>query len=153
MRKLKKLLCVIFLFSTLINHAVLASAAAYSTTESVDYEKLEEDAKSIFRVLSKMTELRIEENVRHSDYRSIFVRWDEVDGADCYQIQLSDNPYFYSCKSTIVPARRNLCYSFSINDNIDAAYYIRIRPAVDVKGYNGYYRMFGYRWSNTVTAK
>lgn len=158
MKKLRKILCVTMICIMSMNFAVSASAATinnYSIPQkSTDYSKQMETALGVFKVLSTSPSLYLEKNKRYSDYRHIKVTWTKVENANCYQIQIADNPQFENSRNSIIPARIDLYYNFSINENIDDTYYIRIRPAVDMKSYTGdYYRIYGYRWSPTIVAE
>ncbi len=108
-------------------------------------------AASMIENMRKSTEVTLEKNNIHTDYRHIKITWEKVSEATQYEIQIADNPMFRDVQSSKRLSKQGLYWNFSIKENIDATYYIRVRPRFVYVFRGEYFTMYG-RWSNVVVA-
>lgn len=131
---MKKLICLLLTVTMLLNCSLTALA---STRE-------EDEMKSTVLTMS-------ENKITDVGNRHIKVKWEKVDGANGYQLQIAndenfENAVFKSSKSI------RLYYNFAaVPGDVKGTYYIRVRPKFVYKeSEDGY--LYG-QWSNVVVAE
>lgn len=110
-------------------------------------------ATSMIENMRKSTEATLEKNNIHTDYRHIKVTWEKVSDVSRYDIQISDNLMFKDAETKHRYPRTGFgnYWNFSLTNDIESTYYIRVRPVFAYKFNNEYFAVYG-RWSNVVVA-
>ena len=148
----KKIICLLLVVVLVLGCSTTSFAAEQciggSREEIASYTKT---AASMFENMRKSTEVTLEKNNIHTDYRHIKVTWKKVSEAAQYEIQIADNPAFKDADSSKRLPKQGLYWNFSLRENIDATYYIRVRPRFVYMFRGEYFTMYG-RWSNVVVA-
>lgn len=153
MKKSKKIICLLLTFILAMSCTTTAFAA--EKPNAAEFQKkitsYTKSAASMFENMCKTTEVTLEKNNIHTDYRHIKIKWEKVDKAAQYEIQIADNIQFKDAESSKRLPKQGLYCNFSLRENIDATYYVRVRPRF-VYVWNGeYFTIYG-RWSNVVVA-
>lgn len=149
----KKIICLLLVVVLVFGCSTTSFAAEQQCIggfrkEIATYTKT---ATSIIENMRKSTEVALQKNNIHSDYRYIKITWEKVSEAAQYEIQIADNPMFKDADSSKRLSKQGLYWNFSIKENIDATYYIRVRPRFVYRFRGEYITMYG-RWSNVVVA-
>lgn len=150
----KKIISLLLTFILVLCCTTTAFAADESKCAATFQGKMAvymKSAASMFENMCKSTEVTLEKNNIHTDYRHIKIKWEKVDKAAQYEIQIADNPAFKNADSSKRLSKQGLYWNFSLRENIDATYYIRVRPRFVYVFRGEYFTVYG-RWSNVVVA-
>lgn len=110
-------------------------------------------ATEVARGLTRKTKVELDQNIRHTTYRHIKVRWKKTGCITAYQIQIANNRKYRQAISSMCSEGHGLYWNFSITDHMDDAYYIRVRPVYNYRNKDGkWMRLYG-RWSRSVTVE
>ena len=150
----KKIICLLLVVVLVLGCSTTSFAADEPKCAAAFQEKIAaymKSAASMIENMCKTTDVTLEKNNIHTDYRHIKISWKKVDKAAQYEIQIADNIQFRNAESSKRLSKQGLYWNFSLRENIDAMYYIRVRPRF-VYVWNGeYFTIYG-RWSNVVVA-
>lgn len=149
----KKIICLLLVVVLAFGCSTTSFAAEQQCAGSFKKEitSYMKTATSMFGNMRKSTEVTLEKNNIHADYRHIKITWEKVSEAAQYEIQIADNPMFRDVQSSKRLSKQGLYWNFSIKENIDATYYIRVRPRFVYMFRSEYITVYG-RWSNVVVA-
>jgi hypothetical protein len=136
-------------FATKVNQEETKNTNSYSVS---NYRKI--NYNHIFDYMKKMG-AKVETELQKNEYNSngerhLKITWKAVNGADAYQIEIADNPYFKNSETKRRVPRQGNYYNFVIDENVDATFYIRIRPIFVIENYNEEYITIYGRWTNLV---
>lgn len=128
---------------------------SYKRLLTIDNNKVN-NYLSLFRSMTTKPEIKVVANeITSTNHRYIKLNWERIEHANGYKIQISTDKNFKNCVvDRIKPSNANILKqscSASISENVESAYYIRIKPVFDIEINDRYYRMYGV-WSNTVVA-
>lgn len=153
MKKSKKIICLLLTFILAMSCTTTAFAA--EKPNAAEFQKkitsYMKSAASMFENMCKTTDVTLERNNIHTDYRHIKIKWEKVDKAVQYEIQIADNIQFKDADSSKRLSKQGLYWNFSLRENIDATYYVRVRPRFVYVFRGEYFTMYG-RWSNVIVA-
>ena len=129
---MKKLICLLLTVTMLLNCSLTALA---STRE-------EDEMKSTVLTMS-------ENKITDVGNRHIKVKWEKVDGANGYQLQIANDENF---ENAVIKSSKSIrLYFAEVPGDVKGTYYIRVRPKFAYKeSEDGY--LYG-QWSNVVVAE
>lgn len=146
----KKIICLLLVVVLALGCST-TSFAAEQCVKGYQITAYMKTAASMIENMCKTTDVTLEKNNIHTDYRHIKIKWEKVDKAAQYEIQIADNPAFKNADSSKRLSKQGLYWNFSLRENIDATYYVRVRPRFVYVWNDEYITVYG-RWSNVVVA-
>ena len=149
----KKIICLLLVVVLALGCSTTSFAAEQQCVGGFQKEITShmKTAASMIENMRKSTEVALQKNNIHTDYRHIKISWKKVDKAAQYEIQIADNIQFKDADSSKRLSKQGLYWNFSLRENIDATYYIRVRPRFVYVFRGEYFTVYG-RWSNVVVA-
>lgn len=153
----KRIISLLLILTLLCTINISAEAKDLYTAQTFDYDSSELDVWiERANAMTEQTTIELDANDIHSTYRHIKIYWTKLNLVNGYRVQISTDKYFRDCViDRIVTPKHQLSrqyYSGSIEDNINATYYIRVCGVFDYKINDKYYRMYG-RWSEVIIAE
>lgn len=140
---MKKIIALLLALAMVIAMAAPVSAYGYMEQFSA--------FTSVLGLTMEETEVELVKNGYNSNgERHIKVDWEDVSGADQYQLQISTDPRSRDCATVKRLPRQGTYYNFVLGEDVDATYYVRVRPVFIVGSYDGRYVTVEGRWSDTV---